>query len=102
MLKISVKGSQDGSWGLTQGYKKKGINYHEAIESWLAAHDYVPAEKIAAVTALYNEIGVGKRCQEKAEALNAEGFGILDSINLPEERKAVLREYACSMLNRNV
>ena len=72
------------------------------LESWLAAHDYVPAEKIAAVTALYNEIGVGKRCQEKAEALNAEGFGILDSINLPEERKAVLREYACSMLNRNV
>lgn len=73
-----------------------------ALEGWLAAHDYVPAEKIAAVTALYNEIGVGKRCQEKAEALNAEGFGILDSINLPEERKAVLREYACSMLNRNV
>ena len=72
------------------------------LESWLAAHDYVPAEKIAAVTALYNEIGVGKRCQEKAEALNAEGFGILDSINLPEERKAVLREYACRMLNRNV
>lgn len=72
------------------------------LEGWLAAHDYVPAEKIAAVTALYNDIGVGKRCQEKAEALNAEGFGILDSINLPEERKAVLREYACSMLNRNV
>jgi geranylgeranyl diphosphate synthase type II len=72
------------------------------LEGWLAAHDYVPAEKIAAVTALYNEIGVGKRCQEKAEALNAEGFGILDSINLPEERKAVLKEYACSMLNRNV
>ena len=72
------------------------------LEGWLAAHDYVPAEKIAAVTALYNEIGVGKRCQEKAEALNAEGFAILDSINLPEERKLVLREYACSMLNRNV
>ena len=72
------------------------------LENWLAAHDYVPAEKIAAVTALYNEIGVGKRCQEKAEALNAEGFGILDSIDLPEDRKAVLREYACSMLNRNV
>ena len=62
----------------------------------------MPAEKIAAVTALYNEIGVGKRCQEKAEALNAEGFAILDSINLSEERKAVLKEYACSMLNRNV
>ena len=72
------------------------------LERWLNAQDYVPAEKIAAVKALYNEIGVGKRCQEKAEALNDEGFAILDSIDLPEERKAVLREYACSMLNRNV
>ena len=37
MLKISVKGSQDGGWGLTQSYKK-GCSYHEAIEKWLAAH----------------------------------------------------------------
>ena len=72
------------------------------LERWIRAMDYVPAEKIAAVTALYNEIGVGKRCQEKAEALNAEGFAILDSIDLPEERKQVLKEYACGMLNRNV
>ena len=72
------------------------------LERWIQADDYVPAEKIAAVTALYNEIGVGKRCQEKAEALNAEGFAILDSIDLPDERKQVLKEYACGMLNRNV
>jgi len=37
MLKISVKGSQDGGWGLTQSYKK-GCSYNEAIEKWLAAH----------------------------------------------------------------
>jgi len=37
MLKISVKGSKDGSWGLTQSYKK-GRDYHEAIDVWLKAH----------------------------------------------------------------
>ena len=37
MLKVSVKGSQDGGWGLTQNYKK-GCDYHEAIDKWLAAH----------------------------------------------------------------
>lgn len=37
LLKISVKGSQDGSWGLTQGYKK-GCSYHEATSKWLASH----------------------------------------------------------------
>ena len=74
----------------------------EELEKWIGARTYDPAEKIAAITALYNEIGVGKLCQAKAEALHAEGFAILDSIALPEERKQVLREYACSMLNRNV
>ena len=37
MLKISVKGSQDGGWGLTQKYKKD-CNYHEATSKWLEAH----------------------------------------------------------------
>jgi geranylgeranyl diphosphate synthase type II len=74
----------------------------EELEKWLTEVHYEPAEKIAAVTALYDEIGVGKMCQAKAEALHAEGFAVLDSIALPEERKQVLREYACSMLNRNV
>lgn len=37
ILKISVKGSQDGSWGLTQNYKKN-CDYHEAIAKWLEAH----------------------------------------------------------------
>lgn len=37
MLKISVKGSQDGSWGLTQGYKK-GHTYQEAAQKWLEDH----------------------------------------------------------------
>jgi hypothetical protein len=37
MLKVSVKGSQDGGWGLTQSYKK-GCDYHDAIDKWLEAH----------------------------------------------------------------
>ena len=37
MLKISVKGSKDGSWGLTQKYLKNG-DYQIAINDWLSAH----------------------------------------------------------------
>ena len=37
ILKISVKGSQDGSWGLTQNYKK-GSSYHEAAHQWCESH----------------------------------------------------------------
>lgn len=37
MMKVSVKGSQDGAWGLTQSYVKKA-QYHAAVEVWLARH----------------------------------------------------------------
>ncbi len=36
-LKISVKGSQDGGWGLIQNYKKQGVSYAEAAARWAAS-----------------------------------------------------------------
>ena len=36
-LKISVKGSKDGGWGLTQPYLSNA-NYHGAVDTWLARH----------------------------------------------------------------
>jgi len=37
MLKISVKGSKDGSWGLTQSYLSNA-DYHGAVDAWLSKH----------------------------------------------------------------
>ena len=37
ILKISVKGSKDGGWGLTQKYKRDRT-YHQAIDEWLNNH----------------------------------------------------------------
>lgn len=37
MLKVSVKGSSDGGWGLTQSLLSNA-NYHGAIDAWLARH----------------------------------------------------------------
>jgi hypothetical protein len=37
MVKVSVKGSQDGGWGLTQSFLKNS-DYHGAIDKWLAKH----------------------------------------------------------------
>lgn len=37
ILKVSVKGSKDGAWGLTQSLLKEA-NYHSAVDAWLARH----------------------------------------------------------------
>lgn len=39
MVKMSVKGSQDGSWGLTQSLLSKGeADYHAAVAKWISRH----------------------------------------------------------------
>jgi len=38
VLKVSVKGSQDGGWGLTQSYMKDR-NYFAAVDAWLKKHN---------------------------------------------------------------
>lgn len=40
LMKVSVKGSQDGSWGLVQSDLAKlgKANYHGAIDAWLNRH----------------------------------------------------------------
>ena len=37
LLKVSVKSSQDGSWGLTQSFLENA-DYHGAIDIWLKRH----------------------------------------------------------------
>ena len=74
----------------------------EDLERWLNATDYVPAEKISAVTAIYNNIGIGKRCEEMVEAYYSDGLAVLESIAIPEERKQALKDFACSLMNRKM
>lgn len=37
MIKVSVKGSKDGGWGLTQSYCENA-DYHAAADAWLMKH----------------------------------------------------------------
>jgi len=74
----------------------------EDLKRWLNATDYVPAEKVSAVTAIYNNIGIGKRCEEMVEAYYSDGLALLESIAIPEERKQALKDFACSLMNRKM
>jgi hypothetical protein len=39
IMKVSVKGSQDGGWGLTQSFIKNA-DYHGAADKWLSKHSH--------------------------------------------------------------
>lgn len=67
---------------------------------WLYTDYATPDEKIATITGIYNTLGIDKLATAKIDAYYAEALEILASINLPEERKARLREYASKMMMR--
>ena len=87
---------------LITALEQADADQRKELEGWLSAIDYNPAEKVAAVTALYDAIGVGQRCQEKVEAYYNEALAVLDSVALPEERKQTLKDIARSLMGRKV
>lgn len=72
----------------------------QELQQWIAATDYVPEEKIQAVTRLYNEIGVPQMALDKINAYYCEAEKTLATVSLPQERKQILWEYARTMLGR--
>ena len=71
------------------------------LERWIAAKDFDRAEKVAAVTRLYDEIGIRQLCEEKINYYFEQARQTLQKVGVPEERKQVLSAYMDELLHRN-
>lgn len=74
----------------------------EALCAWLVMEQYVSSEKIAAVTALYNEIGVKHFCEIKIEEYSRHAAEYLMAINVDAAKKAELEILMKQMVHRIV
>lgn len=79
--------------------KADDVQYMQLTE-WLNREKYDPQEKIQAVTALYNEIGVRPLAETKINEYFEAALQSLEQVNLPAERKQPLRDLATSLLKR--
>ena len=70
------------------------------LTRWIEAKTFDRAEKVAAVTELYNEIGIRELCEERINYYFEQGCKYLDRVQVPEERKSELRQYIAEMVNR--
>lgn len=71
------------------------------LMQWTNATEFDRQEKIAAVTALYDEIGIKQLCEEKINYYFEQSRQYLDLVQLPEERKPSLREFSDQLMHRN-
>ena len=70
------------------------------LNAWLEKKDPSREEKVSAVTRLYDEIGVPQLVRNKINQYYEEAAQAISRLSLPQERTAVLWDYAQSMLNR--
>ncbi len=70
------------------------------LKSWVDATEFDRKEKVAAVTRLYNEIGIDKMVQDKIAYCFEQSGKYLEAVQVPEERKVELRKYAQKMMKR--
>ncbi|AMR33123.1 isoprenyl synthetase [Mucilaginibacter sp. PAMC 26640] len=70
------------------------------LDTWLAAKEFNAAEKVAAVTAIYNAADVRRYAEDEMQAYAEKAFKALEQINLPEQSKQYLRDFADGLLVR--
>ena len=79
---------------LADAEQKKELN------RWLSAKEFDAEQKIAAITHIYNILGIDKLAQQKIEKLFALSLQSLDQVKVADEKKAELRNFANKLLDR--
>ena len=87
---------------LIKAYEQATPAQRQALDAWIDAENYVPEEKIAAVTALYDEIGVKALCEQLMEAYTEQARASLQAVSVSAERKSELTALMEKLMHREV
>ena len=70
------------------------------LDNWMECENPDPQEKIAAITELYNEIGIDKLAADKINFFFKEGLKLLEKVGVDDDRKQELLSYTKEMMKR--
>ena len=73
-----------------------------ALEEWMQKETFDKEEKIAAFTQMYDSIGVRRLCEERINELFAKCDAYINAVSVSADRKAELKKFVDSLLNRNL
>lgn len=92
--------SNKKTYMLINAFNRANAAQHAELERWIEAKDFDAKEKIAAVTRIYNEIGIDRLAMEKIKFYFNESKKYLDAVSVAPERKAELAKYTAEMMKR--
>lgn len=93
--------SNKKTYMLINAVNRANAEQRKELEQWIAAKDFNREEKVAAVTRLYDEIGIRQLCEEKINYYFSQARKTLSQVQVPEDRKAALFAYMDDLLHRN-
>lgn len=85
---------------LINAFNRADAGTRAELERWTTATEFDPAEKIAAVTEIYNRLGIDKLAEQRIKEYFEQSRQHLDELSVSDDRKAVLSEYTERMMNR--
>ncbi|MBQ9648824.1 MAG: polyprenyl synthetase family protein [Prevotella sp.] len=92
--------SNKKTYMLINAVNRADARQKEELTRWIEAKNFDRQEKVKAVTALYDEIGIRQLCEQKIDECYACAKTYMDQVSVSEERKAILKAYAAAMMKR--
>lgn len=92
--------SNKKTYMLINAWNLAGESDRAELLRWIEAEDFVRKEKVEAVTAIYNRLGIDRLAEKKISEYFDESRQYLSRVGVDESRKAVLLDYAMAMMNR--
>lgn len=92
--------SNKKTYMLINAFNRANDQQRNELERWTLLKDFDRQEKINAVTALYNDMGIGRLAQDKMATYYEESKKYLAAVHVPAEKKRELTAYAQQMMKR--
>ena len=92
--------SNKKTYMLINAVNRANAQQRAELMRWIDAKEFNRAEKVAAVTRLYDEIGIRKLCEEKINFYFEQGKKLLEQVHVDSARKEQLRQYTNEMMHR--
>lgn len=92
--------SNKKTYMLINAFNRANAQQRAELERWTQLKDFDRQEKIDAVTALYNDMGIDRLAQDKMAIYYEESKKYLAAVQVPTEKKRELMTYAQQMMKR--
>ncbi|WP_345952424.1 polyprenyl synthetase family protein [Mucilaginibacter sp. PAMB04168] len=85
---------------LIKALELAGSNEIEELNRWINRDDFDAAEKVKAVTNIYNQLNIRMYAEQAMQDFANKAFEALDQISLSNDRKQYLRDFADGLMIR--